>query len=62
MTVMVLLSTSIACAPGCESIAKRLGSTYRSGRVNDWLKIKNPAVPAVKQEAEEDWGATRWIR
>jgi hypothetical protein len=21
-----------------------------------WLKIKNPAAPAVKREAEEDWG------
>ena len=45
-----------ACAPGCESIlSKRLGSTYRSGRFNDWLKIKNPTAPAVKREAEEDW-------
>ena len=46
-----------ACALGCEGIvSKRLGSPYRSGRVNDWLKIKNPAAPAVKREAEEDWG------
>ncbi len=44
-----------ACALGCEGIvSKRLGSTYRSGRVNDWLKIKNPAAPAAKREAEED--------
>jgi ATP-dependent DNA ligase len=49
-----------ACALGCEGIvSKRLGSTYRSGRVNDWLKIKNPAAPAAKREAEEDWGAIR---
>jgi len=27
-----------------------------SGRSPDWLKFKNPAVPAVKREAEEDWG------
>jgi bifunctional non-homologous end joining protein LigD len=48
------------CALGCEGIvSKRLGSTYRSGRVNDWLKIKNPKAPAVKREAEEDWGARR---
>ena len=48
------------CAPGCEgSVSKRLGSAYRSGRVNYWLKIKNPAASAVKREAEEDWGATR---
>jgi len=45
---------------GCEGIvSKRLGSPYRSGRVDDWLKIKNPAAPAVKREAEEDWGAKR---
>jgi bifunctional non-homologous end joining protein LigD len=44
-----------ACALGWEGIvSKWLGSTYRSGRVNDWLKIKNPAAPAVKREAEED--------
>ena len=29
---------------------------YRSGRSPDWLKFKNPAAPAVKREAEEDWG------
>ena len=49
-----------ACALGCEGIvSKRLGSPYRSGRVSDWLKIKNPAAPAVKREAEEDWGGKR---
>jgi bifunctional non-homologous end joining protein LigD len=46
-----------ACALGCEGIvSKRLGSHYRSGRVDHWLKIKNPAAPAVKREAEEEWG------
>ena len=40
-----------------EGIAsKRLGSRYRSGRTTDWLKMKNPAAPAVTREAEEDWG------
>ncbi len=49
------------CRFGCEGIvSKRLGSPYRSGRVDDWLKIKNPASPAVKREAEEDWGNQRW--
>ena len=34
-----------ACALGCEGIvSKRLGSAYRSGRVDHWLKIKNPAA------------------
>ncbi len=46
-----------ACKLGCEGIvSKRRGSTYRSGRVSHWLKIKNPAAPAVTREAEEDWG------
>jgi bifunctional non-homologous end joining protein LigD len=45
-----------ACALGCEGIvSKRLGSSYRAGRSAHWLKIKNPAAPAVKREAEEDW-------
>jgi bifunctional non-homologous end joining protein LigD len=46
-----------ACQLGCEGIvSKRLGSRYRSGRSPDWLKFKNPAAPAVRREAEEDWG------
>jgi len=45
-----------ACKLGCEGIvSKRLGSPYRFGRSNDWIKIKNPASPAVKREAEEEW-------
>jgi hypothetical protein len=36
-----------------------LGSRYRSGRSPDWLKFKNPDAPAVKREAEEDWGKKR---
>ena len=46
----------LACALGCEGIvSKRAGSPYRAGRFNHWLKVKNPAAPAVKREAEEDW-------
>jgi bifunctional non-homologous end joining protein LigD len=46
-----------ACKMGLEGIvSKRLGSRYRSGRSPDWLKFKNPSAPAVKREAEEDWG------
>jgi bifunctional non-homologous end joining protein LigD len=38
-----------ACRMGLEGIvSKRLGSTYRSGRSNHWLKMKNPTAPAVK--------------
>ncbi len=45
-----------ACALGCEGIvSKRLGSPYRSGRADCWIKVKNPAAPAVTREAEEEW-------
>jgi len=44
---------------GLEGIvSKRLGPRYRSGRSKD--KFKNPAAPAVKREAEEEWGRERW--
>jgi bifunctional non-homologous end joining protein LigD len=46
-----------ACKLGCEGIvSKRLGSPYRPGRSAHWVKVKNPKAPAVKREAEEDWG------
>ena len=46
-----------ACKMGLEGIvSKHKTSTYRSGRSPDWLKCKNPAAPAVRREAEEDWG------
>jgi ATP-dependent DNA ligase len=42
---------------GLEGIvSKRLGLRYRSGRLKDWLKFKNPDAPPVKHEAEEEWG------
>ncbi len=47
-----------ACKLDCEGIvSKRLGSPYRWGRSPHWVKVKNPNAPAVKREAEEDWGA-----
>jgi bifunctional non-homologous end joining protein LigD len=50
-----------ACKLGYEGIvSKRLGSPYISGRSRYWLKFKNPAAPAVRREAEEDWGRGRW--
>jgi ATP-dependent DNA ligase len=46
---------------GLEGIvSKRKGSPYRSGHSPDWLKMKNPNAPAVKREAEEDWGKEEW--
>src|SRR5258708_1083255 len=49
-----------ACRLGLEGIvSKRLGSHYVSGRSRYWLKFKNPNAPAMKREAEEDWGKER---
>jgi hypothetical protein len=46
-----------ACKLGCEGIvSKRRGSRYSCGRSSNWLKVKNPDAPAVRREAEEDWG------
>ncbi len=41
---------------------KHDGFHNRSGRVAHWLKIKNPAAPAVSRGADEDWGSPpdRW--
>jgi ATP-dependent DNA ligase len=50
-----------ACQLGFEGIvSKRLGSPYRSGLSWHWVKSKNPAAPAVKREAKENWGKERW--
>ena len=40
---------------GCEGIvSKRVGSPYRRGRSADWIKVKDPAAPAAKREAEKE--------
>jgi ATP-dependent DNA ligase len=45
-----------ACAFGGEGIlSNRVGSSYRAGRTDHWIMIKNPAASAMKREAEEDW-------
>jgi hypothetical protein len=45
-----------ALKASCRSAwARRIGS----GRSNHWLKSKNPDAPAVRREAEEDWG--KWL-
>jgi hypothetical protein len=31
-------------------------SNWQRDSSPDWLKFKNPETPAVKREAEEDWG------
>jgi ATP-dependent DNA ligase len=40
-----------ACKLGCEGIvSKRRDAPYRSGRVRTWIKVKNPASPAMAWE------------
>jgi ATP-dependent DNA ligase len=54
---MWTLAFGIMRMRGLEGIvSKRKDSAYRSGRLPDWLKMKNSDAPAVKREAEEDWG------
>jgi ATP-dependent DNA ligase len=39
-----------ACVMGLEGIvAKRRDSRYHSGRCRDWVKVKNPAHPAIER-------------
>jgi bifunctional non-homologous end joining protein LigD len=46
-----------ACKLGLEGIvSKQRTSRYRSGRSPEWIKSKNPNAPAVRREAEEEWG------
>ena len=50
-----------ACKLELEGIvSKRKDFPYCSGRSPDWLKMKNADAPAVKREAEEDWGRVNW--
>ena len=51
-----VLVLDAACQLGCEGIvSKRLGSPYRAGCTDQWLKMKNPDAPAVRREREIDW-------
>ena len=64
------MRTSRIPATSCSSTPARWGSraSCRSGWAraiapvarSDWLKFKNPEAPAVKREAEEDWGRGGW--
>jgi ATP-dependent DNA ligase len=40
-------------APRYPQIIEAVAALRRS---RTWLKLKNPMAPAVKREAEEDWG------
>jgi bifunctional non-homologous end joining protein LigD len=56
-----------ACNLGLEGIvAKRRDSHYRSGRCREWIKIKNPAHPAIERAMlialSKQNAARRWSR
>jgi bifunctional non-homologous end joining protein LigD len=41
---------------GLEGIvSKRLTAPYRSGRLSDWLKVKNPDSPAMVRARDAEW-------
>jgi len=52
-----LLSLGAEGAAARASCRSDFGSPYRAGRVEQWLKIKNSAAPAVRRLEEEDWSA-----
>jgi bifunctional non-homologous end joining protein LigD len=45
-----------ACKLGLEGIVcKRRDAPYRSGRSKSWVKVKNPASPAMMRLEDEAW-------
>jgi ATP-dependent DNA ligase len=38
-----------ACVMGLEGIVAKRCDNYRSGRCREWVKIKNPAHPAIER-------------
>ena len=52
------VSSSSMHAHSAARALRRNFSAPRAGSIR-WLKVKNPAAPAVKRESEEDWGAKR---
>jgi hypothetical protein len=48
---------SCSCTPvSSASKALRSGLAHATAPADRKLKFKNPEAPAVKREAEEDWG------
>jgi ATP-dependent DNA ligase len=45
-----------ACKLGLEGIvSKRQDWPYRAGRSADWIKVKNPASPAMTRAEDGSW-------
>ena len=58
---LVLLRRAWRCVPFQSAVRRVLGSAVAAKRsaqssAGQVLKSKNPDAPAVKREAEEDWG------
>jgi hypothetical protein len=54
-----------ACKLGLEGIvSKHRDRHYKAGRCAHWIKIKNPASPAMMRASDGPWQATqapRWV-
>jgi bifunctional non-homologous end joining protein LigD len=49
-----------ACRFGLEGIvSKRRDRPYRGGRSTDWVKVKNPASPAMMRAKDVEWSNAR---
>ncbi len=49
-----------ACNMGLEGlVSKHRDRSYRAGRSPHWVKVKNPASPAMTRAAEVDWSKPR---
>jgi len=47
-----------ACNMGLEGlVSKRRDRPYRAGRSPHWIKIKNPASPAMTRAKDVDWSS-----
>ena len=46
-----MAASSASKASSLSGWARDIARAY-----TDWLKFKNPEAPAVKREAEEEWG------
>jgi hypothetical protein len=62
LAARVRSSISTRARSAARALCPSGSGPYRAGRSAHWLKIKNPAAPAVRRETEEDWGGRRTRR
>jgi hypothetical protein len=52
-----ITGTRVALSIGLRGHRQQAAGLDLSPRpIPDWIKVKNPKAPAVRREAEEDWG------